>query len=132
MEEDGSLITRASPKPKVAISKYQCMDYFLGLAKQASGFDTTTEFLINYIKKWYDYGNDIGTAPENLESVLNVAPWKLQTQVSIEEDEAICTANNRQFEIEFKADYNTFSKQVQTRTIKQRYMPCYGRDEPRQ
>ena len=88
-------------------------NYYLGSAKQASDYETTTEFLINYIKKLYDYGNDIGSALENLEPV-DTAPWKPRMQVSTEEVEATRTAENRQFEIEFKADYDAYSKRVQT------------------
>jgi hypothetical protein len=51
-------------------------NYYLGSSKQASDYETTTEFLINHIKKLYDYGNDIGTALEKLESVDTVAPKK--------------------------------------------------------
>ena len=41
--------------------------YYLGSAKQAADFETTTEFLINHIKKTFNFGNDIGTALENYE-----------------------------------------------------------------
>jgi hypothetical protein len=61
-------------------------NYYLGSARQASDYETTTEFLINHIKKLYDYGNDIGTALEKLEAV-NTAVWKPRMQVSNDEDE---------------------------------------------
>jgi hypothetical protein len=41
--------------------------YYLGSPKQASDYETTTEYLINHIKKTFDFGNDIGTALEMLE-----------------------------------------------------------------
>ncbi len=88
-------------------------NFYFGSANQASDYEITTEFLINYIKKFYDYGIDIGMAHENMES-LDTAPWKPCMQVSTEEDEASRIAENRQFEIEFMADYNTYSKRVQT------------------
>lgn len=88
-------------------------NYYLGSAKQASDYETTTEFLINYIKKLYDYGNDIGSALETLVP-LDTTQWKPRMRVSTEDDEATRTAENRQFEIEFKADYDTYSKRVQT------------------
>ncbi len=31
-------------------------NYYLGSAKQASDYETTTEFLINHVKKVFDYG----------------------------------------------------------------------------
>lgn len=89
-------------------------NYYLGSAKQASDYETTTEFLINHIKKLYDYGNDIGSALEKLEP-LDTVPWKPRMQVSEASDEAMRSVENRQFEIEFKADYDsTYSKRVQT------------------
>ena len=78
-------------------------NYYLGSSKQASDYETTTEFLINHIKKLYDYGYDIGTALEDLESI-DTAAWKPSMQVSEESDDAMRTIENRQFEIEFKAD----------------------------
>ena len=50
-------------------------NYYLGSSKQASDYETTTEFLINHIKKLNDYGNDIGTALDKLESI-DTATWK--------------------------------------------------------
>ena len=41
--------------------------YYLGSAKQASDYETTIEFVINYIKKIYNYGNGIATTLESLE-----------------------------------------------------------------
>lgn len=41
-------------------------NYSLGLVKQFLHYETLTEFLINNIKKTYDYSNDIGGALENL------------------------------------------------------------------
>ena len=36
--------------------------YYLGSAKQASNYESITEFLINYIKKTFNRGNDIAKA----------------------------------------------------------------------
>ncbi len=41
-----------------------------------------TEYLINCIKKTYDYGNDIGTDLKNLEAV-DTDPWRPPKQASI-------------------------------------------------
>ncbi len=48
-------------------SKKSINDYlhYLCLAKQASDYEATTEFLINHVKKVYDYSNDIETALMN-------------------------------------------------------------------
>jgi hypothetical protein len=41
-------------------------NYYIGSATQASDYETTTEYVINYIKKTFDYGNDIGTELKEL------------------------------------------------------------------
>jgi hypothetical protein len=61
---------------------------YLGLAKQASDYETTTHFLTNHINKTYEYGNDIGIALDELEP-LNTVQWKPQTMVSAERDSII-------------------------------------------
>ena len=98
-----------SQASKKSINDY---NYYLGSAKQASDYEATTEFLINHVKKVYDYGNDIGTALENLEPV-DLTQWKPKMQVSEESDEEIRVIENRQFEIEFKAEYDKYSNRVQ-------------------
>ena len=50
----------ASHTIKKSVNDYNY--YLVGSVKQASDYETTTEYLINHIKKVFDYGNDIGTA----------------------------------------------------------------------
>ena len=88
-------------------------NYYLRLAKQASDYETTTEYLINLIKKVFDFGNDIGTALELLEP-MSTSAWKPRKQVSLATTDEDHSAENRQYEIEYKADYNAYSKRVQT------------------
>ena len=100
----------ASHTNKKSVNDY---NYYLRLEKQASDHETTTEYLINSTKKVFDYGNDIGTALKLLEPINTLAcmPRMQVSHATIEED---CAAENRQYEIEFKADYDTYSKWVQT------------------
>ena len=99
----------ASQSIKKSVNDY---NYYLGSSKQASDYETTTEYLINYIKKVFDYGSDIGIALKSLEPI-NTSVWKPRMQVSIATTEEDRAAENRQYEIEFKADYDTYSKRVQ-------------------
>jgi hypothetical protein len=99
----------ASHKIKKSVNDY---NYYLGSSKQAFDYETTTEYRINHIKKVFDYGNDIRTALELLELISTLA-WKPRMQVSIATTEQDRTAENQQYEIEFKADYVTYSKRVQ-------------------
>ena len=87
----------ASQSIKKSVNDY---NYYLGSSKQASDYETTTEYLINHIKKVFDYGNDIGTALKLLEPI-NTSAWKPRMQVSIATTEEDRAAENRQFQIEF-------------------------------
>ena len=98
----------ASQSIKKSVNDY---NYYLRSSKQASDYETTTEYLINHIKKVFDYGNDIGTALELLEPMSTLA-WKPRMQLSSATTEEDRTAENRQFEIKFKADYNAYSKRL--------------------
>ena len=106
----GSKTTTYKPSKK-SLSDYI---YFLGSAKQAADYETTTEFLINHIKKTFNYGIDIGTALESPESVYSVDQHKPVLQVSKDPDADIKEAANKQFEIEFKEDYGAFTKRKQS------------------
>jgi hypothetical protein len=89
--------------------------YHLGSAKQASDYETATEFLINYIKKTYDYGNDIGSSMEQLEPI-DTSSWKPKMQLSSKDEKTEASEKaleERQFEIEFKADYDEYRKRLQ-------------------
>ena len=63
---------------QVKTSKKSVSDYiyYVGSAKQAADYESTTDFLINFIKKTFDFGNDIGTALENLEE-FDILKYKL-------------------------------------------------------
>ena len=46
-------------KKKKTIEDYY---FYVGSSKQASDFETTSEFLINHVKKTFDRGNDVAEA----------------------------------------------------------------------
>ena len=48
--------TRKTTKQKKTINDYQ---FYIGTNKQASEFENASEFIINYIKRTFDRGNDI-------------------------------------------------------------------------
>jgi hypothetical protein len=86
--------------------------YYLGSAKQAADYKTTTDFLINHIKKTFNFGNDIGTAQEDLEEYNMDQHWpQLRTSGNTDEEEKELT--NKQYEIEFKTELNGFMKRKQ-------------------
>jgi hypothetical protein len=72
----------------------------------------TTEFLINYIFKTFEYRNDIGQALRELE-YPNPDSWRPTMQQSVHlgndpDDEAQRAFKNKQFEIEFKSEFDDF------------------------
>jgi hypothetical protein len=87
--------------------------YYVGSAKQAVDYEKTTEFLINYIKKTFNFGSDIGTALESLEA-YDMDKHKPTLECSKNTNEDVKTAENRQYEIEFKAEFDAYMKLKQS------------------
>ena len=84
----------------------------MGSAKQAADYESTTEFLINHIKKTFSFGNDIGTVLETLQE-LDLNQYKPSLSISLSVDEGVKMAEDKQFEIEFKAEFEAFTKRKQ-------------------
>ena len=89
----------------------ECM-YYLGSARQAADYESTTEFLINHIKQTFEFGNDVGTALERLEE-FNIDEYKPTLNTSDNDDERARIVEDRQFEIEFKAKFDAYMKRQQ-------------------
>ena len=76
--------------------------FYVGSTKQASDYETTANFVINHIKKTYDYGYDISEALRNLkEPDTSLWKTKLQASKSIDPDEK--ATEEKQFGIDYKA-----------------------------
>ena len=75
--------------------------YYVGNNRQATDFETTTEFIINHIKKTYSHGIDIAAALSSMTPV-DTSTWKPSLEMSLETDDQLRNNENRQFEIEFK------------------------------
>jgi hypothetical protein len=104
---------KSSGMPKKEIKKsVNDYNYYLGSAKQASDYEMTTEFLINYIVKTFEYVNDIGQALRELE-YPNPDSWKPTMQQSMHlgndpDNEAQRAFENKQFNFEFKSEFDDF------------------------
>lgn len=79
----------------------------IGTASQASEFTQISSYLINHIKKSYKYGNDIATALEN-KTPFDMKSVFPTLQVSTEQDNAVAAAENKQFEMLFKAQLDKY------------------------
>jgi hypothetical protein len=93
-------------KKKKTIEDYY---FYVGSSKQASDFETTSEFLINHIKKTFDRGNDIAEALRKLEP-QSTEQWKPILRFSDSEDVLFAKQEDRQNEMVFKADLDEFMK----------------------
>ena len=103
-------------KPEKEKRSLKDHNYYIGNSKQASDCKTTTEFIINHIKKTYNHGKDIAEALNELKPV-DQADWALQLEVSVipgNDADLIRRRDgeNRQFELEFKEDWTRYQKRV--------------------
>ena len=90
--------------------------YYLGNSRQASDYETTTEFIINHIKKTYTDGKDIAKALYDLEPVDTTA-WRPSLQISLispvdELSIARRDAETREFEMIFKQELSRYSSRI--------------------
>ena len=74
--------------------------YHLGSAKHASGYQATTNFLINHIKQDFEYGIDIATAIADAKP-LTTEDWKPTLQKSKSEDLKTKELENKLYKMEF-------------------------------
>jgi hypothetical protein len=96
---------------KEAKKKKSIEDYFfyVGSSKQASDFETTSEFLVNYVKKTFNRGNDVAEALRTL-TLENTELWKPTLQLSAAIEDTKIKQENRQHELEYKANLDEFMR----------------------
>jgi hypothetical protein len=85
---------------KEAKKKKSIEDYFfhVGSSKQASDLETTSEFLVNYVKKTFDRGNDVAEAlrmltPEDTELWTPTLQFSTATEDTKSKQENLQTVN---------------------------------------
>ena len=90
--------------------------YNVGSAKQASDFIIVNEYLINYVRKNYEHGGDIGTALENMDHFNFAALLPTLQMSAITGTDAAQVADrtreNRQFELQYNVEYKAYSHRV--------------------
>ena len=97
-------------KKKKSLEDYY---FYVGSSKQASDFETTYEYLVNYIKRTYSRGNDIAEALRVMESPIT-DKWKPSLHESTSTDANDKKREDRQFELDYKADYDEYTKRKRT------------------
>ena len=105
----GNALQRKTSKKKT-LEEYV---FYVGTSTQASDYETTAEFLINYVKRTFDRGNDVAETLRNL-TKLETETWKPNLKVSTMTDENKREAQNKQFEIEFKAELEEYLMRKRT------------------
>jgi hypothetical protein len=85
--------------------------YYLGSLTQALNYETTTEFIANYAKKTFEYGNDISMALKNL-LPADKEVWKVSLDMSKADDQITKDQENKQCEMEFKLHYEEYWTQM--------------------
>lgn len=108
-------INRFRPSKKIeGTTRKELSDfnYYLGTARQASEYEETTEYLINHIKKTFEYGSDIATALKEM-CPPKTNTWRPSMRTSIASDEALKKVEIEQFKIEFRSDYESYRKRLQ-------------------
>ena len=90
--------------------------YYIGSPKQASNYTTVTKFLINYIRKTYNNGNDITNALEDGKTV-NTELWRPSLSVSMKDltsQKAQFEAKTEEFKILYKAKLDSWIRRKDT------------------
>ena len=97
---------KPKPNPKKSVGDYV---FYLGSSKQASDYETTAEYLINYIQETFDYGQDIAESLSTLEDV-DLSVYKPKLEVSSSKDDNKREAEDKQYEIEFKEKFAQYMR----------------------
>jgi hypothetical protein len=100
---------QARPMVKKELKDYM---YFLGTAKQVSEYESTTLFIINHVKKGFEFGNDIASALDKLKE-FEVSKPKPDLQVSTSDALSEKIVSDGQFELEFREKFAAYMKRKQ-------------------
>ncbi|KAL7578955.1 hypothetical protein ACA910_006923 [Epithemia clementina (nom. ined.)] len=94
--------------------------YYLGSAKTAADYEVTTRFLMNWIRKNYEYGEDIASLLEN-GAKINPRIWEptlmRATNPGDTKTKEQVTTENKQHEMIFKEELTRYFKRKETLTM---------------
>ena len=95
------------------IRKKNIEDYsfYVGTSRQASDFKISSKFIINYIKRTFDRGNDIAESLRTL-TLQPTKSWKPKLADSNSTEQKERENENKQNELEFKANLQEYIKRV--------------------
>ena len=102
--------TKRSDEKKKELKDYI---YYTGSARQASDYENTTKFIINYIKGEFNYGNDIAESLRNLQ-YTDTEEWYPDLEVSTATDSLTNIRETKQYELKYKAKLDATVKREAT------------------
>ena len=108
---------------KTAKKKLEDYTYYVGSNRQASDYEITTGYIINYIKMTYEEGYDIAEALRNLE-LPDVDLWEPDLRTSLSSDPAIRDRENRQYELKYNKALDEYNRRV--RKLRSHKVKTYG------
>ncbi|KAL7570773.1 hypothetical protein ACA910_014403 [Epithemia clementina (nom. ined.)] len=119
---------RSSPQgqKKVETKKKGLSDYmyYLGSTKTAADYEVTTSFLMNWIRKNHEYGEDIASSLED-GAMVNPSKWEPTLRRSLNPEDSKTKkqviTENKQYEMIFKEELNRYFKRkeiLSTNTVK--------------
>ena len=94
------------PKKKKTLEDHY---FYVGSSKQASDFETTFNFLVNYVKRTYVRCNDIAEALRNME-LPDTNNWKPKLSISKNPETDDKKREDKQNELDYKAEYDEYMK----------------------
>ena len=100
--------TRKHIKSKKSINN---QIFQIGTNKQASEYETTAEFVINYIKRTFEHGNDIAETLRTLKN-QNTESWMSSLKMSLAIDQTIQLQEDKQYKLEYKARLEQAMKRI--------------------
>ena len=77
--------------------------FYVGTTKQASDYELSAEFIINYIKRTFMQGNDISESLRTLTD-FNKRQWRPTLQISMSNILEDKLHEDKQYEFEYKAE----------------------------
>ena len=97
----------SSPKKK----NLEDYAFYIG-TKQASDFEVTLEYVLNHIKKTYEYGNDISESLRKL-AKADIGKWEPTLKASTKTDPEAKKTEERQFELKYKAELDKAMRRME-------------------
>ena len=104
--------------------------FYVGTSKQASDFEISSEYILNYVKSTFERGNDIAESLQTLTRIITQA-WRPQLESSKEKMQIYEKWKISNLNLNSKRIYKNLSKELQyLKKICIRHMCSFGTNFP--